>query len=346
MGVKCMRIQQITNVRFTNQNTKGKSVSKQQVTIPKNMRQANDAVSFSGKVAHGINTSRKYIDYGDIFKPGVVLPKESYVKAKKDRARLMNANLAYKDFSKSVFHCANFEGANLTGTIFKDATLDGSKFINVTTNNNTDLTYTYLNGAIFDGEFGYNTDLKKANIMGADFKNTDINNLDLRGAIYNYYTDFPYGYDPIENGLIMFKEDMDFNESADFARMKLRYLNFDKANLRGAELKRVDFKGSNFTDCDMSKSNMTRVYAKEATLDNCDLSRSELKQINLNKAYLRNVNMKNSNLRGAILTWNDAQNVNLEGATYDQYTLFNEGFNPNAHKMVCIESSPAYYGIK
>ena len=56
--------------------------------------------------------------------------------------------------------------------------------------------------------------------------------------------------------------------------------------------------------------------------------------------------MKNSNLRGAILTWNDAQNVNLEGATYDQYTLFNEGFNPNAHKMVCIESSPAYYGIK
>ncbi|MBQ7126515.1 pentapeptide repeat-containing protein [bacterium] len=301
-----MKIQQITNVRFTNQNAKGKSVSKQQVTIPKNMRQANDAVSFSGKVAHGINTSRKYIDYGDIFKPGVVLPKESYVKAKKDRARLMNANLAYKDFSKSVFHCANFEGANLTGTIFKDATLDGSKFINVTTNNNTDLTYTYLNGAIFDGEFGYNTDLKKANIMGADFKNTDINNLDLRGAIYNYYTDFPYGYDPIENGLIMFKEDMDFNESADFARMKLRYLNFDKANLRGAELK----------------------------------------QINLNKAYLRNVNMKNSNLRGAILTWNDAQNVNLEGATYDQYTLFNEGFNPNAHKMVCIESSPAYYGIK
>lgn len=88
-----MRIQQITNLRFTNQNAKGKGISKQQVTIPKNMRQANDAVSFSGKVAHGINTSRKYIDYDDIFRPDAILQK-SYIKSN-------------KDFSKSVLHCTN-----------------------------------------------------------------------------------------------------------------------------------------------------------------------------------------------------------------------------------------------
>ena len=91
---------------------------------------------------------------------------------------------------------------------------------------------------------------------------------------------------------------------------------------------------------------MTRVYAKEATLDNCDLRSSELKQLNLNKAYLRNVDMSDCNLRGAVLTWREAQNVNLAGSTYDQYTLFNSGFNPEAHGMIYKESSLAYYGIK
>ena len=338
-----MKIQQITNKRFVNQNTKEKSVSKQQVTIPKNMRQANDAVSFSGKVAHGINTSRKYIDYGDIFKPGVDLANRCLYKAKKDRARLMNANLSLADLSKSVFHCANFEGANLTGTIFKDATLDGSKFINVTTNNNTDLTYTYLNGAIFDGEFGYNTNLKKANIMGADFKNTDINNLDLRGAIYNDYTEFPTGFDPIEQGLILYNEQgSNFSDHLDFGYMKLRYLTFNNANLSNMILKRTDLKGCFFNDCDMRNVDLAKAYAKEATFDNCDLSNSNLKKLNLDKSYLRNVNMQNCNLRRAILTWKDAQNVNLKGALYDQDTVFNIGFDPKAHGMTNVEP---FYGM-
>lgn len=56
--------------------------------------------------------------------------------------------------------------------------------------------------------------------------------------------------------------------------------------------------------------------------------------------------LNNANLRGAILTWNTAQNVNLDNATYDQFTVFNHGFNPNAHNMFFEESSLAYYGIK
>lgn len=66
----------------------------------------------------------------------------------------------------------------------------------------------------------------------------------------------------------------------------------------------------------------------------------------MDKAFLKNVDMKNCNLRGAVLTWETAQNVNLNGAIYDQYTVFNNGFNPNAHGMSYVYSSPAYYGIK
>lgn len=36
----------------------------------------------------------------------------------------------------------------------------------------------------------------------------------------------------------------------------------------------------------------------------------------------------------------------LDNATYDQFTVFNHGFNPDAHNMFFEKSSLAYYGIK
>ena len=342
-----MRIQPITSVRFASKSAKGKNVLHQQpqTTVPTTTQPNGDTVSFKGKVVHGINTARKFVDYGDIFKPGVQFIGKDLQKAKATLARLMNANLSETNFSKSVFHAANFEGANLTRTNFENSSLDGSYFFDVITNN-TNLKSTYLNGAIFEGKFGPFTDLQKANVMGANFKNADMTNMNLSGAIYNEYTDFPYKFNPASKGMILFNKDMNISHSKDFERMKLRYLNFEDANFQRAGLKRTDFKGCRFTNCNMRNTDMTRVYAKEATLDNCDLRSSELKQLNLNKAYLKNVDMGNCNLRGAVLTWRDAQNVNLAGSTYDQYTLFNSGFNPEAHGMIYKESSLAYYGIK
>ena len=342
-----MRINAITNVRFASKNAKGKNVLRQQpqTNVPTTTQPTADTVSFKGKVVNGINTARKFIDYGDIFYQGVQLIDRDLHKAKATLARLMYANLSETNFSKSVFQCANFEGANLTRTNFENSSLEGSYFIDTITKN-TNLKSTYLKGAIFEGKFGPFTDLQKANVMGANFKNADMTNIILSGAIYNEYTDFPYNFNPASKEMILFNQDMNISYSKKFERMKLRYLNFEEANFQRAGLKRTDFKGCRFTNCNMRNTDMTRVYAKEATLDNCDLRSSELKQLNLNKAYLRNVDMSDCNLRGAILTWRDAQNVNLAGSTYDQYTLFNSGFNPDAHGMIYKESSLAYYGIK
>lgn len=343
-----MIIQSITNVRFANQNAKGKNIllKQSQTTVPTTSQPTANTVSFKGKVVNGINTTKKFIDYGNIFYPGTQLIDRDLHKAKATLAKLMNANLSGTNFFKSVFHGVRFDGANLTNTKFENSSLEGCCFIDSITNN-TNMRTTYLNGAIFKGEFGPATDLQKANIMGADFKSADMTNLNLTGAIYSEYTEFPRFFNPESKNMFLFNKSMDISYNYNsFERMKLRYLNFDGANFSGAGLKRVDFKGCNFKNCDMYNSNMTRVYAKEAVLDRCDLSNSELKQINLNKAYLRNVNMSDCNLRGAVLTWRDAQNVNLAGSTYDQYTLFNSGFNPEAHGMIYKESSLAYYGIK
>ena len=343
-----MKINTITNVLFAAQKRKNRNglCQQPQKAISANEYPIGDTVSFKGKIIPGINTARKFIDYGDIFKPEAYLVKENLHKAKSTLAKLMNANLSKTNLSKSVFQCANFTGANLTGTNFENSSLDGSKFVDVITDD-TNFKTTYLVSSIFDGKFGVRTNLEKANIIRADFKNADMDNIILSGAIYDYLTEFPNGFNPQDKKMFLYKEKgFNFTEDMNLERMKLRYLTFEDANFREAGLKRADFKGCNFTNCNMRNTDMTRVYAKEATLDNCDLRSSELKQLNLNKAYLRNVDMGNCNLRGAILTWRNAQNVNLAGSTYDQYTLFNSGFNPEAHDMIYKESSLAYYGIK
>ena len=96
----------------------------------------------------------------------------------------------------------------------------------------------------------------------------------------------------------------------------------------------------------MKKTNLKRAYARKAEIIDTNISGANLKQVNLDKAYLKNVDLSNANLRGAILTWDTAQNVNLDNATYDQFTVFNHGFNPDAHNMFFEKSSLAYYGIK
>ena len=93
-----------------------------------------DTFSFRGGITHGINSSRKWIDYGNIFVPGAILSGRVLKKAKADPAKLMNADLLGAKITKSTFHCTNFTNANLKGTDFENSALDGSWFIDVITN--------------------------------------------------------------------------------------------------------------------------------------------------------------------------------------------------------------------
>lgn len=342
-----MRISQVTSSIGTNHFVRNNRKTQQYQTVPQAVNQpTDDSIAFRGSITHTINSSRKWISYGDIFKPGADLAGRELMKAKADLVKLMNANLSYAKMMKSTFHCANFTGANLTGTDFENSALDGSWFKDVITNN-TNLKTTYLNGAIFKGDFGPWTSLEKANVRSTDFVEANLDNINLKGAIYDEFTEFPNGFEPKSRGLILYKASgMDMSHSSQWERMKLRYFNFYDANFQRAGLKRADMKGCVFENCDMRNCDMTRVYAKKAKIVNSDLTRSELKQLNLNKAFLRNVDMKNCNLRGAILTWDEASNVNLTGSIYDQYTVFNKDFDPGAHGMQYVYTSPSYYGIK
>ena len=305
-----------------------------------------DTVSFKGNIVHGINSSKKWVDYGDIFKEGADLSKLKLPKARTILAKLNNANLFKTDLSKSIFHGALFTGANLVGTNFENANLESSQFIDVITEN-TNFEKTDLRSTVFSGDFGPNTTLEKANIRGADFRDANMENINLHGTFYNEDTLFPYGFNPTERKLQLLRENIDYKSlSLSFERVKIRYSNFVNNNFEGLNFKRADLKGCRFINCNMKKTNLKRAYARKAEIIDTNISEANLKQVNLDKAYLKNVDLSNANLRGAILTWDTAQNVNLDNATYDQFTVFNRDFNPNKYGMHYQESSLAYYGIK
>lgn len=330
------------NLRNTNSGAK-KNNDTPSVTSPVIGGLTQDTVSFKGNVTNAINSVRKWQDYGDIFKEGANLAGEILKKAKADSKKLINANLQRTDFSKSALDCCNFSGANLIKTNFENANLEGCLFKNVKTEH-TNFNSTYLRAAVFKGDFGVWTDMERANLCSANFKEANLKNINFSNSIYDNYTKFPKDFIPEEEGLRKFEEGCDIGK--DFARMKLRTLQFTNMDLNRANFKRTDLKACLFNNCDISTANLKRAYLKKATINNCDLKYSELKQANFDKASLYNVDMRDSNVRGAILTWSDAVNVNLKGATYDQYTVFPAGFDPKKAGMIYVESQLSYYGIK
>ena len=114
-------------------------------------------------------------------------------------------------------------------------------------------------------------------------------------------------------------------------------------NFENNSLKRIDFKKSRLTNCNFKNSNLARAYLKGTEINNCDFSGAKLKQVNFTDAKLVDVDMSKTDLRGAILTYKSAENINLKGAVYDQYTKFNDDFNPEKHGMIYEMSSLAVY---
>ena len=315
-------------------------------TSPVDTTPATDTVSFRGSVTYPINSSRIYKDYGDIFHDGVKLIDKRLLRAKLSGGLLRGADLTGSDFTKSSFYACLMQGVNLTRGKFTYAKLEGCQLDGLITED-TEFLCTNLSGCTFTGDrMMPGTNMQKANLTSANFKDANVDNIDFINAIYDEYTRFPSGFDPKAEHMRLLEKGADFsNLTKELQRVKLRCLVFDTVNLENSDLKRADLMGNNFRNCNMHNTDLTRAYAKEAIFENCDLSGSKLKQLNLHKAELINCDLRNCNLKGAILDLHQLYNTNLKGAKYDQFTKI-EGFNPKDHGMIYEESNLSYYGIR
>ena len=97
------------------------------------------------------------------------------------------------------------------------------------------------------------------------------------------------------------------------------------ANLAGADLYMMmacysDFTGANLAHSDLRGANCTGVIFRRADLRNANLGKDNMG----GTVRLQTANLEHVNFKGAI----------LQGAEYDDNTIFPDGFNPKDHGML------------
>jgi len=86
-------------------------------------------------------------------------------------------------------------------------------------------------------------------------------------------------------------------------------IDFNDADLKGANLNRVDLSGTNLNKANLCKADLKGANLNETKLKNADLSEADLDGANLRGADLSEANLRKANLRGA-----DFHGANLSGA--------------------------------
>jgi uncharacterized protein YjbI with pentapeptide repeats/menaquinone-dependent protoporphyrinogen IX oxidase len=109
-----------------------------------------------------------------------------------ENANLKDANLIGADLSGT-----NLNGADLSGAIMNGANLTGANLSAV------NLQYADLNWVNFSGANLTEANLSQSSLGWADLKEARLENVQLQNAVYNYYTQWPEGFDPQEFGAIL-----------------------------------------------------------------------------------------------------------------------------------------------
>ncbi|HEY9877358.1 MAG TPA: pentapeptide repeat-containing protein [Leptolyngbyaceae cyanobacterium] len=157
------------------------------------------------------------------------------------------------------------------------------------------------NANLFRTEF-HNSDLSRSRIFDVDFRETVLDNVALKYAVYNEGTQFPIGFDPQQAGGYAITP-CAMLEGAMLENACLWDSNLENANLQGANLRGATLRGLN--------SNW-----KHANLQNANLQKVHAVNIDLRGANLCNANFQEANLDGAKLDGADLQGADLRQATH------------------------------
>lgn len=170
-----------------------------------------------------------------------------------------------------------------------------------------------LSGAILEG-----TDLSGAYLFDAILRGTDLRGASLSGA-------------RLEGASLSGADLEGANLSgANLQEAKLDYANLEGANLEGANLKGADLFGTILAGANLRGADLEGAYlfdaSPECTEECINLRAFHHHQEELDLAYQHTSDI----IYGTILS----------GATYDETTLFPDGFDPTTHGLVFLTSVP------
>ena len=229
----------------------------------------------------------------------------------------MTTNLPHRpdlsglSFQKVSLTCSNFMGAKLHKVDFTDSDLSGSNF------QYANLTECILKNAKLTG-----ADLTGADLTGADLTGADLTGADLTGAYMRetvlsdcLFYDVNFTYSKIINCVTSLKtrfNHSDFSYSTisnmDFSKCFLSQSIFMGVNCKDLQLPRYLHR-TNFRNADLSFKDL-----RESDLTECDFRDSNLDGINFSNARLNRSDFRWAKFRKAIVFGAEMDGVNLYGA--------------------------------
>lgn len=250
------------------------------------------------------------------------------------RKDLSDLNLDQESFAN-----ADFEQANISGSVLKEACLIGANL------SSSDLTRSVLKSAkmygadLSDADLSLasleNADLRSANLSGANLRHVNLNGADLRGvSLQNTNLN--------EASLVGANLEGVSLCGCTVERTVFTQTNMQNTNLDGLDLNGLSFRGANLSgatlikadlqEADMSGANLLYADFSEANLQSANLTDAQANKIVLTSAYLKFSQIERSNLSGANLDGADLELANLNHCRLDKADLSNANLR---HASLC-----------
>ncbi len=240
---------------------------------------------------------------------GMDLSGGDFSRAVMTRVKLSGANLDGANFDKATLTNADLTNASLRGTSFVEAALTAAwgenlRFDRVSMSN-ANASEARFPGASFRECDGFRLELCDADLTGAHFEKTSLNEADFAAARVD---DAIF----VECSL----KDVDLGSGASARRVKM-----DECDLEGLRASdESDFSDGSFVKAKISRGNFGRAKLDRANfsfaeLDGADFAGATLGKAKLLGCTLRNARFDRAQLTGAVLGKSDLHQARFEGAS-------------------------------
>lgn len=264
-----------------------------------------------------------------------------------NRAQLINITARQSNLGRVNFSSADLSGTDLTGSILQSSNLSNATLIGA------NLQKAYLSGAIFTN----------TNLTGAILDSTDLTGVSLTStnlAAVSFIDSRLVNADLSQLNLAGSYMDRSKMAGIKMNRVNLAGGLLDKADLSGADLRSADIRGGWVNLASLVAANLQDANLSGASLIGTDLTGANLSGASLAGANLVGANLRGADLRGADLRaaelvatsdlldwknfddntlsslseaqWNKLElgDAILDGAKYDNLTIWPDGFTPPA----------------
>jgi uncharacterized protein YjbI with pentapeptide repeats len=164
-----------------------------------------------------------------------------------------------------------------------------------------------------------NTDMRRADLLGANLEQADLRESDLCGADLRGSNLSKADLEGAKlSGSILYEANL---FQANLHGVNLSWANLNRANLCGANLRAANLSGASLRAANLQGANLYKANLQQATLKVANLSRAKLFLANLQGAKLGKANLHMTGLIGANLQGANLNGANLSGANLNAAKL-------------------------